>query len=273
LLFGLEIAAVSGAAPAAGDPIAPVPEPRFSVPGLSGATSRRIAIYRNYSTTMDEGWTRWLFDVNRIPFTSIVDRDVRAGKLGNRFDVIILPDQNPNALTRGLGGAYPDSLRGGLGDAGAAALASFAENGGTVLAFNGASEYAITTLKLPVKNVLAGVRNTDFYAPGSLLAVELNRTSAIAAHVTAAVPAIWFEDGPAFEITDPSHATAVATYPASGDPLLSGWLLGGSRLNGKVALVDVTVGRGHVVLFGFRPQYRGQSMATEPLIWDAIRGR
>jgi glutamine amidotransferase-like uncharacterized protein len=88
--------------------------------------------------------------------------------------------------------------------------------------------------------------------------------------MTAPVPAVWFENGPAFEITDPARATAVLSYPASGDVLLSGWLLGGSRLNGKAALVDVTVGRGHAVLYGFRPQYRGQAMATEPLIWGAI---
>ena len=32
----------------------------------------------------------------------------------------------------------------------------------------------------------------------------------------------------------------------------------------------VTVGRGHAILFGFRPQYRGQSMNTQPLLWGAI---
>ena len=271
LLFGVDIASVGGAAPATGEAIAAVPEPRFTVAGLSGASARRIAIYRNYNATMDEGWTRWLFDVNRIPFTSVVDRDVKAGRLNDRFDVIILPEQNVNALTRGLGGQYPDSLRGGLGDAGAAALVSFVENGGTLLAFNTASEYVIQTLKLPVKNVLAGVRTTEFYAPGSLFAVELNRASPLAAHVTAPVPAVWFEGSPAFEIADASKATAVVSYAASGDPLLSGWLLGGAKLNGKAAMVDVSVGKGHVVLYGFRPQYRGQTMATEPLIWDAIR--
>jgi hypothetical protein len=271
LLFGVDIAGVSGAAPAVTDPIAAVSEPDFRVPGLSGTTSRRIAIYRNYNATMDEGWTRWVFDANHIPFTTIVDRDVRGGKLNDRFDAIILPEQNANALSRGLGGQYPDSLRGGLGEAGAAALAAFVENGGTLLAFNTASDYAIDILKLPVRNVLAGVRNTDFYAPGSLLAVELNRSSAIAAHVTAPVVSVWFEGSPAFEIIDAARAAAVVSYPASGDPLLSGWLLGGTKLNGKAALVDVSVGKGHAVLYGFRPQYRGQSMATEPLIWDAIR--
>ena len=88
--------------------------------------------------------------------------------------------------------------------------------------------------------------------------------------MTAPLPAICFENGSAFEITDPARAVAVLSYPASGDVLLSGWLLGGSKLNGKAALVDVTVGKGHAVLYGFRPQYRGQSMATQPLIWGAI---
>ena len=144
------------------------------------------------------------------------------------------------------------------------------ENGGTLLAFNEASNYAIETLKLPVKNILTGVRNTDFYAPGSILAVEIKRDSPLAAKMTAPVPAIWFENGPAFEITDPARATAVATYPATGEVLLSGWLLGGAKLNGKAAMVDVTVGKGHAVIYGFRPQYRGQSLATQPLIWGAI---
>ena len=152
-----------------------------------------------------------------------------------------------------------------------ASLDAFANNGGSILAFNSSSSAMIEGLKLPVKNVLAGVGNNDFYAPGSILAVEIKRDSPIARGFAATVPAIWFENGPAFEISDPSIATAVASYPASGNPLLSGWLLGGSKLNGKAALVDVKHGRGHVVLYGFRPQYRGQSMATYPLIWSAIQ--
>jgi hypothetical protein len=150
------------------------------------------------------------------------------------------------------------------------ALDAFASNGGNVVAFNGTSSALIEGLKLPVKNVLAGVRNTEFYAPGSILGVELKRDHPVARSFTATVPAIWFENGPAFEITDPAAATAVATYQASGNPLLSGWLLGGAKLNGKAALVDVKHGKGHVTLFGFRPQYRGQSMTTYPLIWGAI---
>jgi len=121
-----------------------------------------------------------------------------------------------------------------------------------------------------VKIVLSGLRNTDVYVPGSILAIDLDRSSPLARGVTTAVPAVWFESGPAFEISDSAQAVAVARYSASGNPLLSGWLLGGSKLNGKAAMVDATLGKGHVVLYGFRPQYRGQSMATYPLIWAAL---
>lgn len=275
LLMGVTVAAVSDSPSVAlTPPIAPLAPPSLEVAGLSGNRARRIAIYRSYAPSMDEGWTRWVFDQYHVPYTSIVNRDVLAGKLNDRFDVIIIPDQSPRGLDRGaFVRTYPDSLRGGLEGAGAARLAEFVANGGTLVTFNDASRWAIRALTLPVKDVLDGVPARDFYAPGSLLAVELHRDHPLTKLMVAPSPtAVWFEEGPAFEITDPSRATAVVTYPAHGDPLLSGWLLGGTKLDGKAALVDVRHGKGHVVLFGFKPQYRAQSMATYPLIWAALQG-
>jgi hypothetical protein len=269
LIFGVTVAHVMGdPPPTTSKPIAELPDPVYTA-ALSGTRNVRIAIYRPSSNEpIDEGWTRYVFDTYRIPFTTITEKDVAAGNLNTRFDAIVFPDGVMGRGGRGGG-------RGGRGGANAVdvfgPIDAFVNAGGSVLAFNGTSTAMIDGLHLPVKNVLAGVRNTEFYAPGSILAVDINRSSPIASAFTAPVPAIWFENGPAFEISDPTQATAVATYPASGDPLLSGWLLGGSHLNGKAALVDVKRGQGHVVLYGFRPQYRGQSMATYPLIWGAIR--
>ena len=273
LLFGFDVAFVPDSVAVATAAVAPVPETRWVATGLSDSHARRIAIFRNASPAMDEGWTRWVFDQYRIPFTMLTARDIRAGNLASRFDAIIIPDQNARQIARGPNGNYPDSLKGGLGEPGAAALAAFVDAGGTLLAFNDASEYAIDALSLPVKNVLAGVRPSDFYAPGSIIRVELDRGNALASGVTAPVSGVWFETSPAFDLGDPSRATVVARYPSSGNPLLSGWLLGGEKLAGRAAMVDVPRGRGHVVLYGFRPQYRGQSMATLPLIWNALLAR
>jgi uncharacterized membrane protein YgcG len=275
LIFGVDVAHVASTAPATGPVLKAIPEPTYTSP-LSGKSAKRIALMRPSTTEpIDEGWTHWLLDTYKVAFTTITEKDLATGSLNDRFDTIILPEGAVGGGGRG-GGRGGRGGAGGAGGGGASnaetfsALDAFVKNGGTLLAFNTVATAVIDGLKLPVKNVLAGVSNNDFYAPGSILSVEIKRDHAIARGFTATVPAIWFENGPAFEISDPSEATAVATYPATGNPLLSGWLLGGSKLNGKAALVDVKHGRGHVVLYGFRPQYRGQSMATYPLIWGAI---
>jgi hypothetical protein len=63
----------------------------------------------------------------------------------------------------------------------------------------------------------------------------------------------------------------VARFAPADRLLVSGWLLGTDRLAGKAALVEVVKGKGRVVLFGFRPQYRGQSLATLPFLLNALR--
>jgi hypothetical protein len=274
LLFGFDVAFIPDSVTVATTVLAPVPQTPWVASGLSESHSKRIAIFRNASPSMDEGWTRWVFDQYHIPFTVLSARDIRAGDLAARFDAIIIPDQNPRAIERGPTGSYPDSLKGGLGTEGAAALAAFVDAGGSLLAFNDASDYAIDALSLPVKNVLAGVRSNDFYAPGSIIKVDLDRANPLTGGVTAPVSGVWFETSPAFDVTDSTRAQVVARYPSgSADPLLSGWLLGGEKLGGKAAMVDVSRGKGHVILYGFRPQYRAQSIATFPLIWNALLGR
>ena len=272
LLYGFDAAFVSGDVTVASTPLAPVKATPWIAAGLSNARTRRIAIFQNANASMDEGWTRWVFDTYKIPFTVITAHDIRAGNLNSKFDAIIIPDQNARAIANGPQGNYPDSLKGGIGEPGAAALGAFVDAGGTIVTFNDASNYAIEALALPVKNVLDGVRNTEFYAPGSLLTVEFDRANPLTAGLTAPESAIWFEASPAFDVIDATRATIVARYPAaSTNPLLSGWLLGAPKLAGKAALVSVTRGKGHVVLFGFRPQYRGQTMATLPLVWNALK--
>ncbi len=111
--------------------------------------------------------------------------------------------------------------------------------------------------------------------PGSILRIELDTTHPISKGMPPQTIA-WVEDSPVFEVKDGKDgmsARAIARYPDTGNPLLSGWLLGANRLKGKAALVEVSLGKGRIILFGFRPQYRAQSMATYPLFFNAIGAR
>jgi hypothetical protein len=173
----------------------------------------------------------------------------------------------------------PPELTGGLGAEGVRHLRDFVETGGTLIFLNRASNFAIEQFKLPVRNVVAGLPRTDFYVPGSILRIELDTSHPLAKGMPKETIA-WAEDSPVFEVSNDANASVpasnvkiVASYPADKDPLLSGWLLGGNLIKGKAALVEVTMGKGRVILFGFRPQYRAQSIATYPLFFNALGHR
>jgi hypothetical protein len=222
LLYGFAAAFVRDSVAVASDPLPPVRATPWVARGLTGAARRRVALYRSFSPVMDEGWTRWVLDQHRIPYTIVTPVDVRAGRLRGRFDALVVPDQSPRLLAGGPPQRYPDSLRVGLGAEGAPALAAFVEGGGTLVTFNEASRYAIDALSLPVRDVAAGLKPTEFYAPGSLFRLALDRRHPLAANVTAPEPAAWFEEGPLFEITDPARATAVGPLPGRGRPAALG---------------------------------------------------
>ncbi|HJZ82566.1 MAG TPA: M14 family zinc carboxypeptidase [Pyrinomonadaceae bacterium] len=256
-----------------------------------------LALYRSHVPTMDEGWTRWIMDRNdwliswnpyktaRVPYQSITDQDIRLGAL-KRVKTIIIPDQPRAAILNGYRkDAMPDEYTGGLGEQGVAALREFVEAGGTLVCLNRASDFAIEQFKLPVRDVVDGLPRTDFYVPGSILRIELDTNDPIAKGMPKQSIA-WVENSPVFEVVNdisfgrgpnqvtgrffPPHVRVIAKYPTDEDPLLSGWLLGADRIKGKAALVEVTMGKGRIILFGFRPQYRGQSLATYPLFFNAI---
>ncbi|HZI87970.1 MAG TPA: M14 family metallopeptidase [Pyrinomonadaceae bacterium] len=248
--------------------------------GGCGDGARR-AIYKSHVPSMDEGWTRWVLENHaRCLFhTSLQDADVRRGNLLKQFPTIIVPDQAPRAILNGhRAGAMPSQYTGGIGEEGVKALRQFVEEGGTLIFLNRASDFAIEQFKLPLRNIVTGVPRKDFFVPGSILRIELDTSHPIAQGMQKESIA-WVEDSPVFEVIDRStHETSVpassvriiAWYPANKDPLLSGWLLGGNRLRGKAALVEVAIGKGKMILFGFRPQYRAQSLATYPLFFNAI---
>jgi len=216
---------------------------------------------------MDEGWTRWLFDDFGFHFTTLHDADVQSGSLRQRFDAIVIPDQSARQIAEGFRNeSMPPEYCGGIGAKGAAALKEFAQDGGTIIFFNHASDYATEILGVNAKNLLQGVATKDFYSPGSLLNVTLDTKSPLAYGMPDKIT-VWSEQSPAWDIS--VEARVVARYPGSA-VLASGWLLGEKFLVNKAALLDVPVGKGHMILFGMRPQYRGQSYQNFKLFFNAL---
>jgi hypothetical protein len=83
--------------------------------------------------------------------------------------------------------------------------------------------------------------------------------------------AIYFTNSNTFEVPTGSPARVIARYPARGaDILLSGFLQGENTMAGKAAALEVPVGSGRVVMFGFRPQYRAQSYGTFRMLFNAL---
>src|SRR6185436_10621565 len=90
----------------------------------------------------------------------------------------------------------------------------------------------------------------------------------IASTLPSSVPA-YFINSSAFAAAADANVRVVARY-AKDNVLLSGWLLGEDKLSGQIALAEVGVGKGRIVLFGFRPQHRGQTWGTLPFIWNVL---
>src|SRR3989442_9509651 len=197
----------------------------LSVPAYK-LTPPRIAMYKSYVASMDEGWTRFIFENYDFPFASIVDKDMRAGDLRSKYDVIIIPGElsETNIIQGHRPGTIPMEYTGGIGDPRVQNLRDFINEGGTLVTMDEATVFAAKQFALPVKNTLEGVRPQDFYVPGSLLKIVLDTENPIAYGMPRETAA-FVEQNAAFDVT--GNAKAVGNYPLT-NPLMSGWILGES---------------------------------------------
>jgi hypothetical protein len=267
----------------------------------------RLGVF-NAPTSMDEGWTRWVLDQYGFEYARVSGEDIAAGHLRDKLDVLIVTDEGGGVFGGGRGGGRGAGGAGAPGGAGAAGAArggaagaagaagagqgvgvgggrgggaggtpdpdrvkgidEFVRAGGTVVCFNRSSSSMIDQLHLPVKNAVAGIARAQFFTGISLLNVQVDR----AQRVMSGMPdqaAVFYDGGPVFETLEGFNGTVLARYAETGQLLASGYLLGDTYLRGKAAALDVPLGDGHVVLLGFRPQWRGQPFGTFRVIFNS----
>jgi hypothetical protein len=236
----------------------------------------RIALYRPWQPSIDEGWTRWILEQYGFAPISIYNDGLRAEELNKRFDVILLSDMSKKQLVDGFQvGLVPSQYASGIGPEGVAALQSFVRQGGTLIAFNQSAASVIDLFNLPVANAIAGLKSSDFFCSGALLRVNLQEPSVEAPlrpslYGLSPSSVVMFELGPVFETKPGFQGAVLATYPAHADPLESGILLHPEKIEGKAAALEVSYGNGRIFLYGFKPQWRGQSHGAYKFFMNAL---
>lgn len=252
---------------------------------LSRLKQPKVGLYKSWRASMDEGWTRWLLTEYSFDHDTLHDNDVQNSDL-SKYHAIILPAQSSNAILNGHAmGTMPTQYTGGLGIEGTVALKKYVENGGTLIAFDAASDFVIRQFGLPVRNALGGVSSRQFFIPGSLVKLNVSIEHPIGYGMFPEATAS-FVRSRAFETieidrmgeggkedipkADPQPVEVIAHY-AKKDILQSGWALGEKKyIGGKAAMIRVKVGEGDVILIGFRPQFRGQPRGTYKLLFNSI---
>ncbi len=246
----------------------------------------RVALYQPWAANSDEGWTEWLLDRYHVPYTLLHNDDFGKGELRARFDSLILASQSATSILNGWRngemsfrreGAQSEVMverpeyTGGIGAQGIAQLQKFVREGGTLIALDSAADLPRDFFPLPLLNV----GGAPFSCPGSLVRITVDTSEPMAFGMPKEAIA-FVTGGEAFDVNlapeynRDDREVRVAARFAAKDLLASGYISGEKAVLGKAAAVDARYGSGHVVLFAFRPQFRGQPFGTFKFLLNAV---
>ncbi|MCK4556820.1 MAG: hypothetical protein KAU47_04835, partial [Candidatus Aminicenantes bacterium] len=252
----------------------------------------RIAIFHTWSSAQDDGWVRFAFDDLGIPFSMIHKDHIKKGSLKDKYDVIVFSNcrgrkgadivngldpehRGPLAFIRGeefkhLG--TPDSsedITGGMGIEGVNHLQDFVKEGGLLLMLQNPVRVAVDFGL--VRGVDIFQTSRDFYNPGSILRGEIvNEKHPISYGYDKNLPLYRNHSGPLLSVSREREKYVVLRYAKEGDVCLSGIVKNQNEIKGKAAILDVPVGKGHIVLFTFNPFWRDLNHGNYMFVFNAI---
>jgi hypothetical protein len=231
----------------------------------------RVGLYRPWAPSIDEGWTRWILENYGFEPKSIYNADMRSSELRARYDVIVLPDMSKDQLMEGFHvGMVPGQYAGGIGPDGVDNLRAFVRDGGMLVASNRTAANLIPLMSLPLKDVLEGVKSDKFFCSGALLRVEQQSAELPVNFGVPEAPVVMFQRGPAFVPETGFRGAILAKYAKGANPLESGLLLHPEAIEDKAAAVELQYGKGRIVLYGFKPEFRGQAHGTYRYLFNAL---
>jgi len=220
---------------------------------------RRIGLWDRTGGSVPSGWTRYVLEKFEFPFTVVYGSTIDAGDLAQRFDVLIFAEDGVTSATQ--------------------PLKRFLQEGGTILAIGGSTSLAYR-LELPISDALAqalpdGRVNklpaTEFYVPGSVLQAKVDNANPLAFGMPERAD-FFFENSPAFRVprdAEKKGVKVVAWYDSS-TPLRSGWAWGQKYLENTAAVVEASVGKGKLFLFGPEILFRSQPHGTYKFLFNGI---
>lgn len=245
----------------------------------------RVGLYDQYGGSIDSGWLRFILEQFEFDYDVVYPPELDAGNLRDSYDVLIFPD---GAIRSAAGGgrrfgsmpddfasSIPEEYRDRLGsiteETTIPQIMEFGRDGGAIIAI-GSSTSLAERAELPVGMQLEVngemPRREDYYIPGSLLSVALERspvTTGMGDRVD-----VMFSNSPVFKVAPGAQGVRALAHFDSPHPLRSGWAWGQERLEGGAPFVEADLGDGKLFMFGPEVTFRGQTHATFPLVFNAI---
>ncbi len=301
---GLEAALESAAAElglevASADSAPDVPRHALDLP--------RLAVLQTWADTQSPGWVRMIFDDQKVPYTLIMDEDVKKGGLAERFDVILFPNtddslrtiatgidpkhrplaytKTPEFPSHGTPTSSPD-ITGGLTGKGLDNLEEFVRRGGLLVTLGGASKVALDG---GIARDVSRPSVKGVYAPGSELRARFRRPDHPLAYGYDDVTSVFREDRTLYAVRHSDEGRIVLQWgtelpkdddtkpepqpdekETKKDLVVSGGIKGGGEIEGKPAILDIPTGKGRVLAFDFDPIHRYQTLSDFRLVWNAI---